>query len=46
MAKRKICQAMAVVLALGMCTTGLTGCGNENGETKQKWETVHTQQNG
>ena len=29
MAKRKICQAMAVVLALGMCTTGLTGCGNE-----------------
>ena len=29
MAKRRICQAMAVVLALGMCTTGLTGCGNE-----------------
>ena len=29
MAKRKICQAMAVVLALGMCTTGLTGCGND-----------------
>ena len=32
MAKRKICQAMAVVLALGMCTTGLTGCGNEKRE--------------
>ena len=25
MAKRKICQAMAVVLALGMCTTGQIG---------------------
>ena len=29
MAKRKICQAMAVVLALGMCTTGMDGCGKE-----------------
>ena len=29
MAKRKLCQALAVVLALGMCTTGLSGCGNE-----------------
>ena len=28
MAKRKIGQAMGVGLALGMCTTGLTGCGN------------------
>ena len=29
MAKRKICQAMAVVLALCMCTSGLTVCGSE-----------------
>lgn len=40
MAKRKICQAMAVVLALGMCTTGLTGCGNEkraDGKLRLRW---------
>ena len=40
MAKRKICQAMAVVLALGMCTTGLTGCGNEKADGKTEIEVV------
>ena len=35
MAKRKICQAMAVVLALGMCTTGLTDVEMKSGRTEK-----------
>ena len=29
MAKRNIFRGLAAVLALGMCMTGLAGCGNE-----------------
>ena len=30
MAKRNIFCGLAAVLALGMCMTGLAGCGSEN----------------
>lgn len=40
MAKRNIFRGLAAVLALGMCMTGLAGCGSEKGQTgkqKLKW---------
>lgn len=40
MAKRNIFRGLAAVLALGMCMTGLAGCGSEKGQMgkqKLKW---------
>ena len=40
MAKRNIFRGLAAVLALGMCMTGLAGCGSEkraDGKQKLKW---------
>lgn len=40
MAKRNIFRGLAAVLALGMCMTGLAGCGSEkraDGKRRLKW---------
>lgn len=36
MAKRNIFRGLAAVLALGMCMTGLAGCGNEKGRMEKR----------